>query len=215
MEPRSNDSSPQNQASGLDPTSAPYPGEEHRSDGGVSFPICQDTATHTFSEVIGASDPALYPPQTTIDPSFLFAFGETVPNDCMQGGQPTSFPSDIPLYSEPFQAWPAQNSAFAVTQNPSSSDTFLRTCLELSNSQVQSLMSRVQDLEASLRASEKKIDEFSDWSKKMERHSQESSSIVLSLLDTFKKSEYLRSTSQDPNDGMPARVFLPPLPSSC
>lgn len=99
-----------------------------------------------------------------------------------------SWDPSCPSFQSP--SWEALSRDIS-SQNPTNSA--LQLSLQLVLSQNQSLMIKVQALEASLSASERKIDEFSQWSKKMEKHSQETSSIILNLFDTVKNPEFLRS----------------------
>lgn len=137
---------------------------------------------------------------TTIDPTYL---------DLTDLSQPFLPVADETAFSEPL---PSAAAVFPSDPNvglwnfPASlapyppSDALLRTCVELSTSQIQALLSRVHTLELMLQETEKKFQEFLDWSKKMEKHNEESSNIILSLVGTVKNSEYYRSASSEPQD---------------
>ena len=110
-------------------------------------------------------------------------------------------------------------------------DSLLKICLQLSLSHIQSLTAKIQTLEASfnefsdlskhfkseshvgplitrietleisLNESNRKIQEFSDWSKKVERHNQESANIMLGLVDKVKKPEFRQNIFRHSTQG--------------
>lgn len=145
-----------------------------------------------------------------------FDFGTTIDPTCLELTDlpPSFFPTADEAVLSTFSAPPAAAAA-SLAADPNvamwnysaptlssypPSDTMLRTCVELSTSQIQALLSRVHALEVTLQKTQDKFQEFLDWSKKMEKHNEESSNIILSLVGTVKNSEHYRSASTEPQD---------------
>lgn len=192
----------------LDPSSSPSEDESQSLDFGVPPPTCQSTIPNApDSSSFFSDDPTFHFSQTDCFNSCLaFPWNQGEEHDFGLGGETAPMPTAWGTTSshESLQNGPWGVQSFdAPPYQPSSSNNVLKTYLELCNFQIQSLMSKVQVLEASLQESEKKIEEFSGWSKKMEKHSQYSSDLLTSLFESFKRSGYLRSSSHEDHDGMP------------
>ncbi|OAQ60203.1 hypothetical protein VFPPC_10631 [Pochonia chlamydosporia 170] len=106
----------------------------------------------------------------------------------------------LPATPDPPVAWDAP---FHSSSTTSSTDSCLQACIQLSQlstSQIQSLCGRVQALEQNLKDAESKVEEFVSWSKKMEKHCQETTNTVLSLFKTIQKPEFLQDILKESRD---------------
>ncbi|KAI1416941.1 hypothetical protein F5Y13DRAFT_204296 [Hypoxylon sp. FL1857] len=79
-------------------------------------------------------------------------------------------------------------------------DSSVHISLQLLMTQIQSLTARIEALEASRQTTEKTIEEFTVWSDKMEKHSQEMNTTVLELFKMVQTPDVLRSILEDVSD---------------
>lgn len=77
-------------------------------------------------------------------------------------------------------------------------DVSIHVSLQLLLSQVQALTTRVEALEASNQQTSTAVNDFTKWSKKMEKHSQDVNGTVLELFEKVQTPGFLRSVLNEP-----------------